>query len=394
MHLYRLGLTNDLQPRDVQHKLCSLKQDKLDYLMSNNLTKVVLNQKKALKIAQKGKLRDALRYINIALKKDKKNSTSYFIKGRLHWELLEYKFSLVAFTKCVSLDTDNVKAKMYIGLIYLTVGNFKQGCDFYRFRHEATVLSRIKHVQEWSPSRQSGSVIIWAEQGIGDEIMFFQFLPFLKDLKFEFTLECDHRLHQVLSINFPWVNLIKRGENTDPSEFDFQLPAGDLLRVFQDKVNQVKFSTLAPPPSPEVTAVLDKHTKSGKSFVGISWLSMNQEHGLKRSMPIEQLCEGLDPYAHILVNLQYLASKNDITKVRDLGFEVIDEFDSFNDISAVFALIASCTKVITIDNSVAHFAGALGANTQVWLPKLANWRWGVNKETSYFYRSVNLNYLK
>ena len=93
-------------------------------------------------------------------------------------------------------------------------------------------------------------------------------------------------------------------------------------------------------------------------------------------MPIEQLCEGLDPYAHILVNLQYLASKNDITKVRDLGFEVIDEFDSFNDISALFALIASCTKVITIDNSVAHFAGALGANTQVWLPNLANWRWG------------------
>ena len=73
---------------------------------------------------------------------------------------------------------------------------------------------------------------------------------------------------------------------------------------------------------------------------------------------------------------------------------MIDDFDCYNDISSVFSLISECEKVITIDNSVAHFAGALGVETEVWVPKLLNWRWGLRKRSTYWYPSVSLQYFE
>jgi tetratricopeptide (TPR) repeat protein len=364
-----------------------------DANVSYNIDKAVSNQKLALEAGEKGNLEESLRYIKIAIKHDKKNSISYFIKGRLLWELLDYKFSLIAFKKCISLDKSNRTAKLYIGLLYLTLENFEKGCQYYGYRHDLEIISKFEKIKGWAPREQFGEVIIWAEQGIGDEIMFYQFLPFLKGMDFKFTLECDHRLHSALSVNFPWINLVRRDEKLDLSKFDFQFPSGDLLKHFYHNIDQLKHSAIEVPLNHEVNTTLRNYDNLEKSFIGISWLSISADHGVTRSLEIENLCNHLDPTNHIIVNLQYLAPPEELSKVRDLGFEVIDEFDCYKDISAVFALIKSCSRVITIDNSVAHFAGALGVDTQVWLPKIPNWRWGVDKQSSYFYRSVSLHYI-
>ena len=300
---------------------------------------------------------------------------------------------MIAFKKCISLDKSNRKANFYIGLLYLTLENFEKGCQYYGYRHDLGILSKFEKIKDWTPREQFGEVIIWAEQGIGDEIMFYQFLPFLKGMDFKFTLECDHRLHSILSANFPWINLITRTEKIDLLKFDCQLPCGDLLKYFYPKIDQLKLSSIEAPLNHEVNTTIRKYDNLEKSFIGISWLTISPDQGVSRSVAIETLCKHLDPKKHIIVNLQYLAPPGELSKVRDLGFLVIDEFDCYNDISGVFALIKSCSRVITIDNSVAHFAGALGVDTQVWLPRLPNWRWGVGNESSYFYRSVYLNYI-
>ena len=128
----------------------------------------------------------------------------------------------------------------------------------------------------------------------------------------------------------------------------------------------------------------------GLSLIGLSWLSMSEEYGQRRSWPVGALLEGLDPHNIVVVALQYLAPQSEIDKIRAMGFQVIDDIDCHQDIDAVFSIMSHCQKIITIDNSIAHFAGALGLETEIWLPNLPNWRWGLEKTKTYWYPSVTL----
>ena len=89
---------------------------------------------------------------------------------------------------------------------------------------------------------------------------------------------------------------------------------------------------------------------------------------------MEALLEGLDPLNIVVVALQYLAPKSEIDKIRVRGFQIIDDIDCHQDIDAVFSIMSNCEKVITIDNSIAHFARALGSEIDICLPNLPNWR--------------------
>lgn len=353
---------------------------------------LIERQKKALNLAREGQLEAALDTINQAVRDYKSSSLSYFIKGRIHDELLEYEASVASYKKCLSRDKNNKKAKFYLGLALLTLEQFDEGCRYYEARHDIETLKKFGAIKKWFPKSSRGKVLIWAEQGIGDEIMFLQLIRHLEELHHEFYLECDKRLHGVLETNYPWLNVVSRGTNIIPTEFEYQFPMGDLLLHFHKKIPEIFPLTLKANDVSEVNLSLEKYIKRGVSLVGMSWLSMNAEYGLRRSRPVDSLCKHLNPENTAIVNLQYLVPNEDIEKLRSLGFDVIDQFDCYNDINSVFALISKCNKIITIDNSVAHFAGALGIETELWLPALQNWRWGLESDKSYWYPNLSIKH--
>ena len=78
----------------------------------------------------------------------------------------------------------------------------------------------------------------------------------------------------------------------------------------------------------------------------------------------------------------------EIRQIKNKGFQTLNICDCFNDINAVFQLILICSNVNTIANSVAHFAGALGKKTMLWLPEYPTWRWGYNIDKSDLYPTI------
>ena len=358
----------------------------------NIVEAIVTHQRLTLRLLDEGNFIDALEVLEASIELDTDNSLNYYIKGRVYDEMQEYQLSIDAYQNCLSRDGQNKRAKFNLSLAYLSLENFVQGCYYYRYRHSDEVEGLFQGVRDWHPSEKYGSVIIWAEQGIGDEIMFSQFLPFLKTLNFRFYLEADVRLHPILKSNYPWINLIKRGSRIDVRSYSYQVAIGDFLGIFHEKMVDFCFPALNRVENNLVKSAVREYKDKGLSLIGLSWLSMNKEYGEKRSRSIDDMCIGLDPSMHVIVNLQYLAPQSEVEKIRSKGFLMIDDFDCHNDISAVFALISECEKVITIDNSVAHFAGVLGVETEVWVPKLLNWRWGLRKSSTYWYPSVALLY--
>ena len=351
-------------------------------------------QKATLAFMKDGNLKKGLETINLAIGLDNNIAINHYIKGRICHELIDFQASIISYKqylfleKCVDGNDTYRRAQFHLSICYFTLRNFKEGSKLYQFRHKSEVLDRFKNKRLWDKKIDKGKILIWAEQGIGDEILFMRFLKCLENSKCQFFLECDYRIHRIVNINFPYIQLIERGSDINLKYFDYHIPFGDLLTMYHEKLADVSHPYISLPIDEKVKKIQQEFY--GTEIVGISWRSLSPDYHLERSKKLEDMCQSLDPDKDILINLQPSVLDEELYQLEKLGFKVLNPCDCKNDIDTVFQLIAICSKVITVANSVAHFAGALGKKTILWLPEYPTWRWGQNMVASDLYPSIEL----
>jgi ADP-heptose:LPS heptosyltransferase len=132
---------------------------------------------------------------------------------------------------------------------------------------------------------------------------------------------------------------------------------------------------------------------SGKKLCGISWRSTNAKTGSDRSLEIKAFVDMLRSDNLQFVSLQYGDTAEEIERAKaELGVTVLSykDIDNFKDIDGLASLIQACDLVVSIDNTTVHLAGALGKDTRVLLPLVAEWRWLADRDDSPWYASVKL----
>ena len=93
------------------------------------------------------------------------------------------------------------------------------------------------------------------------------------------------------------------------------------------------------------------------------------------------------------INLQFGEFDEDLQHLKlehGINIQAIKDIDNYNDIEGLAALINCLDLVITIQNSTAHLAGALGKNTWIMLTKNARWHWLTNEKKSLWYPTTKL----
>ena len=265
-------------------------------------------QRKSLDLMREGSLKKSLKTINLAIKLDRSIAINFYIQGRILQELMSFESSIIAYKKYLSLEksyeTNDIyrKAKFNLSICYFTLRKFSEGSKLYQYRHEKTVIDLFASKLIWTKNINRGRVLIWAEQGIGDEILFLRFLKFLEKFDCDFYLECDRRIHEIVSVNFPKMHLIERGSNPELSFFDYHIPFGDLLSIFHNRINEISHPYLSIPISNDALEIQDQFIN--KKLVGISWRSLNPDYKAERSKKLEEICVELDPDRDVLVILQ------------------------------------------------------------------------------------------
>ena len=303
-------------------------------------------QKIALNFLRQGKLSKSLKTIDKTIKPGKTEALSHFIKGRILQESNKYKASILSYTKYISLEKKEPKsqffrkAKFYLALNYLTLRRFDDALQFYKFRHTEETLYKYKVLPKWDISVEEGDILIWAEQGIGDEIFFSRFLPFLQKNSGTFYLECDKRLHEIIKVNNPHLKLLDRSVEQNLKNFDYQIAFGDLFSVFKEHINNLNTPYIKVSIRPEINMMREIY--KGKYLVGISWRTLSQEPEQKKSRNVDlgRLCKSLDPDNTMLIILQPLALESEKKLLVNMGFNLVDKFDATNDVLAVFELIS------------------------------------------------------
>ena len=112
-----------------------------------------------------------------------------------------------------------------------------------------------------------------------------------------------------------------------------------------------------------------------------------------RSIPLLRWSELLRLNGVHFVDLQYgdaVAERNDVETSQNAKLHHWDAIDPLRELDSYAALIKSLDLVITIDNSTAHLAGALGVPVWNLLPFVPDWRWLLNRDDTPWYASMRL----
>jgi len=379
------------------------------------------------------KFQDAMEDFNRALVIDHKNLQAFLGKGSLLMKLKNHADALVTYLQGLNFHPKSPELCHNCGTIYHELGMVVKALDFYDkaieynpnmfqsiFNKSLALLLDLQLEEGWKlyefrwqdenfnsipfptlrpkwqkPIAVNDRVLVWAEQGVGDEIMFASmYAPFLK-LAPGALFQISPKLQSLFKRSFPDVCLISKNEVLNDHAFDYQLPLGDLPKFLLNRVDS--FGELSKnyliPNSSQIEKVKNiLGTASGK-LVGISWKSANPSKGFDRSIQLAELIKALHPLGFRFVNLQYGAEEYEFAKIRDaFGVTIlqIPDIDSFHDIDGLASIISACDLVVTSDNSVVHLAGAIGKDTRLLLPKSADFRWFLNSKTSHWYPSVKI----
>lgn len=244
---------------------------------------------------------------------------------------------------------------------------------------------RRKIAAAWQGQPLSGKrLLIWAEQGIGDEIRFAECLPdFLAETETgaagggQVIIECDPRLVPVFSRSFGAGNTINiaPAKSTAISGLDYQISLGQIAALMRPNLSAFSGgnSFLAADKTLQEKWRQRLDALGSKPKIGISWRSglasarraetlsdLPQWGGLFKNLSAEFVAL---QYGDIDAELDRLASETGITLHR------WDDLDLRDDVDDVLALANQLDAVVTAPTSLMDMAGAVGARVFTVMPE-------------------------
>lgn len=345
---------------------------------------------------------EAIETINQSIKIDSSNSISINKKGLFLFEKKDFEGALNNFNRAIELSPNYSDALFNKALLKLSQDNYAEGWKFYQSRWEAKKRSYLQtskpELLDFDIAQKN--ILIWREQGIGDEILFSSMLQDAFKALNNYIVSVDPRLislYQRSFKNFSNVTFVSSENLPNETLYDFHLPIGNLGKFFRNSPADFKKQPLNYLIcNGEKSMSLKNAFKNSKKFIcGIAWKSKNEEIGSEKSLSLKQLVPILSITDIDFIDLQYGDTKEEKKSLDDeYGIEIktIDEIEKFNDIDGLSSLIDSCDFVITTSNITAHLSGALGKKTYLFVPYNVGkiWYWHESRNISLWYPSVNI----
>ena len=304
------------------------------------------------------------------------------------------------YTLSINKNEINYEAKYSLGQCQLAKSNYKEGWSNFDFRWLSNDFNSPvfkSNLPKFIIKSERKNLLLWKEQGIGDQILFIRFLKDLIPIINNLYIEIDKRLHPIVKRLYPNINFYNKALCLDDININSQLPLGDLGSFFvQDHSyflkNNKSYITSDIKKNKELQSKLNS---KNQIKCGISWISKNQDIGSNKSLTLETLKPILSIPNISFVDLQYNdtnVERENFYKDNGIKIDKIKELDNFNDINGITSLIDICDFVITVSNSNAHLSGALGKETFLLLPKGKGklWYWTSQNYKSVWYPSIQI----
>ncbi len=311
--------------------------------------------------------------------------------------------SLAEYRKAIDLEPDKAGYRMSAGIAQFLLTGMQEGYDDYTWRHQLDNATPFDFtIPEWKGESLEGKrLVLWAEQGVGDIIMFLSLIPPLVEEAQKVTLLVYPKLLPLIRESFPDVDVqladtyIVRDAAT---HYDMHSSLGELMRYVLPRYTPAEhppFLKVSDAQRDTMRARMEEKAKArgAKRIVGISWFSSNKNTGPYRNIPLTEWAPLLSNPDILFVSLQYSSHADELAEMEKQFPGAIftdSSFDRYEDMSALAAQVAAVDEVITIQNATAHMAGALGVPTTLLLSAASDWRWSLERSDSRWYGSVTI----
>lgn len=298
------------------------------------------------------------------------------------------------YRRVVFLKPDDTDLRKGWAISALRVGEFETFWTWWEIArpHRTTLPDHILEIPVWNGHEDPGRLLVVGEQGIGDEILFSSCLPDAIGRVRSVVIACNPRLLRLFTRSFPEATVVP--DTAAAIDAHRRIGIASLPRHFRKTRDgfpgRPAFLTADPAATAGWRSLFTAH---GGRPIGVSWHTVTSD---KRSIPLPDLIDALAPTeadGMVLVSLQYgdhaealtaAAAHADVAIVRDL------DISTGSDMDVLAAQVAACDLVVTIDNTTAHVAGALGIETWILIPAEAESRWEFDRMHSPWYPSVRL----
>lgn len=286
----------------------------------------------------------------------------------------------------------------------LRLGQLNKGWAYYEEGLNPNVMGSLVRrpfrsfdVPRWTPDLSQGNrVLIWREQGIGDELIFLTCLSSFINLGFTPIIECDKRLVNILQRSFPGVvareakHRIEYPYDSFYKDFDSHIPMGSLMYYLRKSIELFpKRYTYLTPDGVKVAKWRERLEVFGseKKLIGICWKG-GLSDPLRNSkysnlLQWEQLLTRKDC---VFINLQYGDCVDEIIQVQEaFGVKIItwNDLDLKNDLEDIFGLLRNLDRVITISSAIWTFSASIGTPTSLLLHE-PHWTMFNQKNSPFF----------
>ena len=273
-----------------------------------------------------------------------------------------------------------------IALIHMLRGELLEGFAEYRWRQRLPECRPRKFAQPywWGGDAVGKTILVYAEQGLGDVLHFVRYLPLLVAKGARVLLICDQALHPLLR-GMDGVTPVQ--PNVRP-EFDCHVSLLDLPDLFGTQLDTIPAA--APYLHAPQQRLLPPALPGCRLRIGIAWAgnpkhnnSRNRDCAVEQFLPLAGRC-GVE-----LFSLQVgepgaaLAACGGDVLITPLGSHL-------RDMGVTAAVMAELDLIITVDTAAAHLAGALGRPTWMLLPYAPDWRWMLDRDDTPWYPSMRL----
>jgi tetratricopeptide (TPR) repeat protein len=315
-------------------------------------------------------------------------------RGRALQALNRHAEAVASFEKAIALRKDYADAHSNRALSLLTLGDLARGFAEYEWRWKRTGITDTRRnyrgalwLGEYPLAHKT--ILLHAEQGLGDTIQFARYVPLLRRAGATVVLEVQPALKELFATLPGAAAVVARGEPLPA--YDVHCPLGSLPHALATAPDSI------PAKLPYLQAddariarwrpVLD--TLPG-TRVALTWAG-NPTHANDRNRSID--AELLEPLLAIegvsFVSLQRDLRRGDEAwlarhpRLRALGMEL-------NDLADSAAVLALCDLTIAVDTALAHLAGAMARPVWVMLPFSPDWRWALAGDVSPWYPQAQL----
>jgi hypothetical protein len=300
--------------------------------------------------------------------------------------------ALDAYARALAIDPASIEANFGAAVVHLSHGRFGRGWRHY-LRRDSMKSAPADLRREPLPADLRGrTIVVLADQGLGDEIFFLRFAPALRARGATVAYRASPRLKAMLSRAPIADRMLDRDE---PCDGDWWVSVGDLPHLLGMTDGERPPAAIAIPPLPDREIRMAKRlTALGPPpHIGLTWRAGTRGVArlLDKEVPYRELGRALAPVAATYVSLQREPGAAETEEIaRALGRTVHDLSRTNDDLEDMLALVGLLDDYVTVSNTNVHLRIARGRDSRILVPNPPEFRWMAAGDESPWFPGTSL----